>query len=383
MTVKTITQVGTESVPIPPPGWGAVEKWVVEVASKLNRTYNIKVISIPSSNRTSIPNTEFVYLSRVCSLFKTLSRFEEFYIKKYFRVSPVRSYLNRKHTPSWSYTHYLKKELKRHETDLYHFHQRPDYISLTKPSKPVIIHLHNKIPGLTPNFPLFPSFFEGVDLSDIVITVSKELKNYFIDKGVERGKVKVLYNGVDMKKYRPIKKPPGLRMLFVGKLIERKGVVYLLKAFRNIRKEIPDAKLSIVGRKDEKSPYFKEIQENLMEGVELTGVVSEDELVRHYQNATLLLHPALYEAFGMTLVESMACGTPVIATDVGGIPEVLGNEGILVKPKDSKGMARAVIRLMDNTKKYNSLTKGVRKRVEENFSWESVARKLTSIYREF
>lgn len=378
--MRTVTHIAAESVPIPPPGWGAVEKWVVEIASRINKRYKVKIISIPSTNSTTIPNTEFIYLSGVCSLFRSLSNFEKLYIKKYLGVSPVRSYLNKKGLPSWSYAHYLKKELGNHETDIFHFHQRPDYIHMTKPKKPVIIHLHNKIPGLTPNFPLFPSFFKGIERAEMVITVSKELRDYFVKEGVDKKKIEVLYNGVDVKKYHPGKKVPGIKLIFVGKLIKRKGVVDLLKAFKTVRKELPEAELYIIGRKDEKSDYFKEVQKYITEGVKFTDVVSEEELIRHYRDATLLVHPPLYEAFGMTLIESMSSGTPVVATKVGGIPEVVGDKGILTEPNNPENLAKSIIKALDDKKKYAALVKDSRKRVEENFSWDIVSKRLMSLY---
>ncbi|MCK5548837.1 MAG: glycosyltransferase family 4 protein, partial [Thermoplasmata archaeon] len=132
----------------------------------------------------------------------------------------------------------------------------------------------------------------------------------------------------------------------------------------------------------EKSGYFREVQRNMTEGVTLAGVVSEDELIRHYQKATMLVHPPLYEAFGMTLVEAMACGTPVIATGVGGIPEVLGDDGVLVKPGSAEAIAKAVLKLAGDKKGYQKLARRSRQRVEENFSWDSVVKRLSSLYEE-
>ena len=114
MVVKTVTMVGNEVVSIPPAGWGAVEKWIVEVVSRLSAEYHFKIISLPAKERMSIPNTEFVYLSPMTLFFKELARFEGNYIRKYLKTAPVRSCLNRRHMTSWSYVHYLKKEIERH-----------------------------------------------------------------------------------------------------------------------------------------------------------------------------------------------------------------------------------------------------------------------------
>ena len=338
---------------------------------------------MPAEREIKIPNTEFIYLSDFCSLFKKMSQFETDHVKRFIKVSPARSFLNMRHVTSWSYTHYLKKEIAHHQTDLLHFHQRPEYVHYTKPKKPVILHLHNRIEGLTKSFPLFPEFFKGINLSDLVITVSKDLKKYYNKKGVEKKKLRLVYNGVDIRRYSTVKKPRGLRILFVGNLVERKGVIYLLRAFREIKKEVPEAELVIAGKKNEKSPYVKELVKNSTDGVTFTGTVTEEELVRHYQKANILVHPALYEAFGMTLLEAMSCGTPVIATDVGGIPEVLGNSGILIRPRNTQDIEKAVLSLFDNRKKYDTFIKRGRERVEKLFSWDAVAKSVASIYEDF
>jgi glycosyltransferase involved in cell wall biosynthesis len=127
----------------------------------------------------------------------------------------------------------------------------------------------------------------------------------------------------------------------------------------------------------------KELRRNSIDGVSFIGQSPEDELIRHFQHATVLVHPALYEAFGMTLVEAMACGTPVIATRVGGIPEVLGDAGVLIRPKDPGAIANAVTGLLGNRNKYDRLRSDGRKRVERHFSWDSVSDRVSSLYERF
>ena len=375
--------VGNEVVSIPPTGWGAVEKWIVEVVSRLNSKYHFKIISLPAKERMSIKNTEFTYLSPFCTFFKKLSRAELNYIGKYLKTTPVRSYLNRKHMTSWSYVRYLKKEMKVHETDLFHFHQRPEYLVYTQPKKPVIMHLHNRVEGLTKSYPLFPEFFKGIDMADMVVTVSKDLYSYYLKRGVEKSKLELLYNGVDVKRYVPKKKPPGIRLLFIGNFVPRKGIIYLIRSFREIKKHVPEAELHIVGRRNEKNEYVQQARKESIEDISFVDVVNENDLIRHFQEATMLVHPAVYEAFGMTLIEAMACGTPVIATRVGGIPEVLGDSGILIKPKSPDSIAKAVIDLLDNRKKYDSLVKKGRARAVKYFSWETVSKNLDSLYSRF
>ena len=74
MTRFTVTAVGNEGVPIPPPGWGAVEKWVIEVVTKLSKKYYFNIVSMPSKNRVKISNTNFIYAPNSCNFYRSLSR---------------------------------------------------------------------------------------------------------------------------------------------------------------------------------------------------------------------------------------------------------------------------------------------------------------------
>ncbi len=375
--------VGNEVVSIPPTGWGAVEKWIVEVVSRLNDRYRFRIISLPAKERMAIKNTEFVYLSPMCTLFKRMAGLERDYLGKYLKMSPSRSYLNGRHMTSLSYVHYLRKEIERHDTDLFHFHQRPEYLVYTRPEKPVIMHLHNRVEGLTKSYPLFPEFFEGIGMADMVVTVSKDLYRYYLKKGVPKSKLELVYNGVDVERYVPKKKPPGTRLLFVGNFVPRKGIIYLIRAFRDIRKEFPEAELQIAGRRNEKSEYVRQARKESTDGVTFIDVLNENELIRYFQEATMLVHPAVYEAFGMTLVEAMACGTPVVATKVGGIPEVIEDAGVLIKPESPDSITKAVTGLLRDRRKLESLAKKGRSRAEKKFSWENVADRLSSLYSGF
>ncbi len=245
------------------------------------------------------------------------------------------------------------------------------------------MHLHNRVGGLTKSYPLFPEFFEGVDMADMVVTVSKDLYEYYRKEGVEKGKLELLYNGVDIHQYTPRKKPLGIKLLFVGNFVPRKGIIYLIRAFKEIKKEKPEAELLIAGRRNEKNEYVQQARKESIDGVKFVDVIDEGDLIGLYQDATMLVHPAVYEAFGMTLVEAMACGTPVIATKVGGIPEVIGDSGILIEPRSPDSIAKAVLDLLDDEKKYERLAKKGRERVVKLFSWETVAKNLHSLYSRF
>ena len=145
----------------------------------------------------------------------------------------------------------------------------------------------------------------------------------------------------------------GPRALYVGRMdgaSRWKGVDAPLQAFRLIRNEFPEATLRLVGGGDD-VPRLMDLATRLglNESVDFAGVLRGDDLVAAYQDATVLVLPSLTESesFGMTLIEAMACGTPVIGSRVGGIPFVVTHDqdGLLVSPGDAVDLAEAVTRI--------------------------------------
>lgn len=145
-------------------------------------------------------------------------------------------------------------------------------------------------------------------------------------------------------------------LLFVGRLDEAKGIKYLLEAFKIIYKKMPNTKLTIVGDGDLKSSVLEFRNNNFLENkVILKGIVKNKDLPSYFQEADLTILPSvtLYnweEQVGMTNIQSMACGTPIVSTKSGAIAEYVPDNkaGILVPERDSGALAEAVIKLLEN-----------------------------------
>ncbi len=251
----------------------------------------------------------------------------------------------------------------------------------------------------------------ALEMADAIIAVSTATRDDVLRLfDVDAGKVHVIPNGIDTEEYRPVKRlevlarhavdPSRPYVLFVGRMTRQKGLYYLLRAIRYI-----DPAIQVVlcaGESD--TPRLQAELEALVDDVKADrdGVVwipemlSRASTVALYAHASVFCCPSIYEPFGIINLEAMACGTPVVATAVGGIPEVVvdGETGYLVDarlsgepphdPTDEDGLARdmgqAINRLGLDPDLNSRMAEAGRRRVMEHFSWESIARRTLAIY---
>ena len=178
-------------------------------------------------------------------------------------------------------------------------------------------------------------------------------------------------------------------ILFVGRLVERKGVAYLIKAVREVL-QTQNVQLFIVGGGPERE-NLKEITNKLdiQNSVKFTGVIPDDELDRLYKRADIFVLPACFdsrgdtEGLGVVLIEAMSYGVSVIGSNVGGIPDIIKDRetGILVPEKDPERLSDAIMYLLRNKKFAEKLGKQGKKFIEENFGWEKIVKHLITLYR--
>jgi glycosyltransferase involved in cell wall biosynthesis len=222
---------------------------------------------------------------------------------------------------------------------------------------------------------------------DRVITSSqetaKEIQQAF---KVPTEKIRMVYNGLDTDFFRPERggSREKNRLLFVGNTDDtKKGIIYLLRGLALLPAEIT---LTIVDSGAPMKTYAPGIvtELNLASRVTFTGKVSQEELRELYSTSEAVVLPSLYEGFGLPAAEAMACGTPVVATMAGALPEVVGREGagILVAPRSGKALATAIQELLrDESRKWRMGQLG-RKRAEDNFTWRKVAERTVGVYKE-
>jgi len=234
--------------------------------------------------------------------------------------------------------------------------------------------------------------------SDALIAVSMHTRKELVELyGVAEEKIHVIYNGVDVHKFRKDGDRAGVRrelgieeeqkvILCVGRLYYRKGLATLLQSIPKVVQKFADVKFVISGK------GFKRDEDNLralaeklkIEGsVMLLGYFPDERLPDLYAASDIFVLPALYENFPFAILEAQSTGLPVISTRVGGIPEFLtSNEnGLLVEPGDPEQLAEVVLVLLEDPELATELGTCGRRLVEEKFAWPSIAGKVVDLYQ--
>jgi glycosyltransferase involved in cell wall biosynthesis len=171
--------------------------------------------------------------------------------------------------------------------------------------------------------------------------------------------------------------------LFLGGSDPRKNVVTLLKAYSRLPEIHPQTSLVLIGsmrRRPEE--VYKIIRENGLErSVRMVGDITLETLRVLYSQAAVFVFPSLYEGFGMPVLEAMACGAPVIASDTSSIPEVASDAAVLISPADVRGLADSIRRVLnDRVTREAMKSKGFAR--TKLFTWETAARQTLAVYRE-
>jgi len=231
--------------------------------------------------------------------------------------------------------------------------------------------------------PFFKPYFEKLHC---LIAVSEPAKQ-FISRYF-KGEYHVISNGIDLERFNPSVPPRPefedgmLNILFVGRLEKRKGITYLLKAFTKVKQELPRSRLIIVGAGPMLHNVENFVYEHKLSDVVLKGFVPDPELPSYYRSAHIFCAPATgKESFGIVLLEAIACGTPVVATNISGFRQIIthGKEGFLVKPKSENELAAALVALGSSPSLREKMAKSAAS-TSLQYSWEEISRKIIDIY---
>ena len=248
--------------------------------------------------------------------------------------------------------------------------------------------------------------------ADGVVAVSESMKHDVHEEyGVPLDRIRVIHNGIDLQQYRPTPDPALLQqleidpatpyVLFVGRITRQKGIIHLVNAIRHFAEGVQVVLCA-------GAPDTPEIAAEMTAAVErarqdsshriiwIQEMLPKEKVISLYTHAAIFVCPSVYEPFGIINLEAMACETPVVASAVGGIPEVVehGTTGLLVPPEVlgpteveprhpqefSKDLAGAVNRLLADPELRATMARAARTRVEEQFSWTSIARQTLDFY---
>ena len=311
---------------------------------------------------------------------------------------------NFKRVSLWTPSHHrleqysLRAEIAGIGLDVLH---SPDFIPPFRRNCKSIITIHDLAFLLYPHFltresaRYYGQIDQAVKRADHIIAVSESTKQDTIHLlGAPEHKITVIYESANPI-YRPVNDQEIIRqtkskyhitgdfILFVSTIEPRKNLPTLLKAYRQLLDSYKaEVKLAVVGRRGWLSEeVFTLVDElRLTDDILFLGRVPVEDLLHLYNTAQLLVQPSFYEGFGLPPLEAMACGTPVVVSNVSSLPEVVGDAGLLVDPENASEITVAIWRVLtDETLREDLIAKGFKR--AQCFSWEKTALQTLELYR--
>lgn len=311
------------------------------------------------------------------------------------------------HFKDYFYTPKMKKELLKEDFNLIHAHCYRNYQTdlaawlAKKVNKPFILTAHGTIKSVEWCDAILKRAYDWVTMkrtirrADAFVAVAKGEIEQFKELGVNEEKIFVIPHGVDTETFRPNIDPSNFLdnfklydsqlILYAGRLHKRKGIHYLIKAFKDISKNFKDVKLVVAGSdRGYQMPLIKLRNKlKLQNRVIFTGHLSKNMLIQAYNAAFIFVYPAKYEVFGQALLEASACGTPCIATKWGASNDIIvhGKTGLLINGYGNlRDLKKSVLYLLKNPNKATEMGLVAREYVSKNFSWKKCAAKHIALY---
>jgi len=256
---------------------------------------------------------------------------------------------------------------------------------------PYIISLRGSdVPGYSDRFTVLYRFITPIirliwKKAAFVVANSQGLKNLALANGTKKP-IEIIYNGIDTDRFRPeySMRPKGNFIITPGasRITARKGLKYLVKAIFKLSSDYPNLILKIMGEGNEEKNLKNFVKELQIENrVEFLGRISSEKTTAFYQEASIFVLPSLNEGMSNAMLEALACGLPILATDTGGTKELLKERenGFVIKMKDSDSIAEKIRLLIDDQDLLMDMGRKSRE-IAEKMSWKNVARQYIELY---
>ncbi|MFC1698418.1 glycosyltransferase [Candidatus Omnitrophota bacterium] len=385
-------------------GWGGIGRYTHQLAHSLaKKGCQVHVISL-SLNGDREYMDEDIHVHRIAhrELFPQKLIFQEFAVRV-----------------EYSYKLYqkLKQLIKKFNIDII---EAPNFFAEAVFSAlclktPLVVRLHSSFSEIIKAYQWSQTLdrrlscaLEDASIShcNLITSSTKSGAQALADQlGIDAKRISIIPLGIETP--QPITQQPAadsafrdrLNVLFVGRLERRKGVHILMRAIPHVLKELPQTSFTLIGRdtflnrkrSSFQGPQRESFRETVLrsfpaqykDNVHFLGYVAENKLSEYYSNCDLFVAPSLYESFGFIYVEAMAHGKAVVGSKVGGVAEVVIDQGtgILVPPKDVVSLAEAIISLLKDRPRREKMGQAARRHVELNFTRELMAERTLKMYR--
>ena len=220
-----------------------------------------------------------------------------------------------------------------------------------------------------------------------VVTVSEcSRQDIARDFGIQPAGISLVPNGIDTEVFRPlpdVERKSRQLMATASADAPLKGLRYLLRSYAQLLTTYPDLELLVIGQPRPGGDTERLLHKlKLQDRVRFVSGISTEDMVRYYAQATIAVVPSVYEGFGLPAGEAMACGVPLVSTDGGALPEVVGDAGVLVPARDVDAMTAAIVGLLDDPSRRTQLGEEGRLRIDDMFCWRVTARQMTDYYHQ-
>lgn len=247
------------------------------------------------------------------------------------------------------------------------------------------------VPGYSDRFPLIYTFLKPLfaliwQQAAAVISNSRGLKELALKTNLQQ-KIGVIYNGIDIEDFRPDENAINQENFVItpgaSRITDRKGLNYLIEAVAILAKKYPQIKLKIMGDGNARENLEKLVLEfGIENNAEFLGRISREETTPRYQEASVFVLPSLNEGMSNAMLEALASGLPIVATDTGGTAELVtdGENGYIIKMKDATDIAEKIEKLINDPALRKKMGAASRARAEK-MSWQKVAEEYYNLYK--
>lgn len=364
------------------PYHGGTERVLLEIYKRLAKRHNVSVLSAEFKGCGGISEAFGIKIVRLRSRYLN------------FPALPL----------PWPIMEGLNAAIKKENADICHINNRYLYYNgtlraIAEGRGRLALTLHNALPrgidAITDFGGLLYDLAWGrriMEKAGVIIGITKNVVETTVPERL-LGKTHVVFNGIDMERFRPRRRDRGeaesIRekiggdevILNVARLTVQKGQIYMMRAFAEILKGRPHSELLIIGRGPLKARLFREAERlGIKRHFTILSDVNERLFPYYYNASSVFVLPSLYEPASIAMLEALASGTPTIASRVGGIPEMMRNSGRYTRPKDAEGIRDSIEKTLGDMKGANALARRGIKLMKGEHDWDKIANEYEALF---